>query len=162
MLLIKFVAPTAVILMLSLGSVAFAAPNPLLPHKIAQNTVGQQGHGDQHWDRFLQQLNLTPDQAQKVQAIRDQYNLDLAQRRQALKQAKQELQDLMVSTASEDQVREKHSQVETLEQQLRSVGFEQMLAIRQVLTPEQRTQAAEIIQKRQEDFRNRFSKQQQQ
>ncbi len=149
--------------MLSLGSaVAFAAPNLLLVQKIAQNPVGQQGHKDQHWDRLLQQLNLTPEQAQKVQSIRDQYNLELAQRRQALQQAKQELQDLMVSTASEDQVRQKHSQVETLEQQLRSVGFEQMLAIRQVLTPDQRRQAAEIIQKRQEDFRNRLSKQQQQ
>jgi Spy/CpxP family protein refolding chaperone len=158
----KFLVPTAAILMLSFGNaIAFAAPK-VLPQRIAQNTEAPQGHKAQYWDRFMQELNLTPDQVQKVQTIRAQYKDQIAQRRQELVQAKKELQDLMASTASDDQIREKHSQVEDLEQKLRSVMFDQMLAFRQVLTPEQRTQAAEIMQKRHQAFKNNLSNQSQQ
>ncbi len=154
----KSLIPTAAVLMLCLSSaVAVAAPK-VLPQMIAQNTEGQRPHA-QYWDKLMQELNLTPDQAQKIQAIRDQYKDQIAQRRQAVVQARRELQDIMVGTASEDQIREKHSQVEALEQQVREAGFDQMLAIRGVLTPEQRSQAAQIIQKRQADFRNRFRQQ---
>lgn len=159
MRLTKVLVPTVAVLMLSLGSaVAFAAPKALLPQTIAQNTEGRRPHG-QYWEKLTQELNLTPEQVQKVQAIRDQSKDEIAQRRQAVVQARQELQDLMASTASADQIREKHRQVETLGQQVMDLKFEQMLAIREVLTPEQRRQAASLMQKRREDFRNRSRQQ---
>lgn len=159
MQLTKSLIPTTAVLILSLGSaVAEAAPKALLPQMIAQTTEGKL-HQAPHWDKIMQELNLTSEQTQKIQAIRTQYKDQIAQRHQAFLQAKRELKDLIIGTASEDQVREKHSQVEALEQQVREAKFDQMLAIRGVLTPEQRNQAAEIIQKRQADFRNRFRQQ---
>jgi Spy/CpxP family protein refolding chaperone len=119
MQLTKSLIPTMAVLILSLGSaVAEAAPKALLPQMIAQTTEGKL-HQAPHWDKIMQELNLTSEQTQKIQAIRTQYKDQIAQRHQAFLQAKRELKDLMIGTASEDQVREKHSQVEALEQQVR-------------------------------------------
>jgi len=97
--------------------------------------------------RLIQELNLTPEQTQRLQAIQNQYQEQVSQRRQAARQARQELFDLMAGTASESQVREKYRQVETLKQQAEDVKFSSLLAMREVLTPEQRRQFAERMQR---------------
>ncbi len=156
MRLTRLIAPTATVLIVSLSSaIAFASPSPSHLH-MAQNTESDQSPGEQFWDKLTQDLNLKQDQVQKIQAIRNQYKDKTAQPRQALKQADQELQALMATTASEDEIREKYLQVENLKQQVQSLQFDQMLAIREVLTPEQRSQAAELIQKTQQKLTERF------
>ena len=100
------------VLMLSLGSaVAFANPNSLLPQAIAQNTEEQsrpnRGRGKA---QLFQELNLTPEQTQQIEAIRNQYQDQISQRKQAVRQARQELVELMASTASQNQIREKYRQ----------------------------------------------------
>lgn len=133
-------------LMLSLGSAVALAPNSLLPQAIAQNTT-EQRRPNRDQAKF-QELNLTPEQTQQMQEIQNQYQDQIAQRRQAVRQARQELLELMAGTASASQVREKYRQVETLEQQVAQIRFDNMLAMREVLTPEQRRQFAERMQKR--------------
>jgi Spy/CpxP family protein refolding chaperone len=145
----------AAVLMLSLGgAIAFTNPTSLLPQAIAQNTE-EQRRPDRGKARLIQELNLTPEQTQQIQAIQNQYQDQISQRRQAVRQARQELLDLMAGTASEAQVREKYRQVETLKQQASQTRFDSMLAMREVLTPEQRRQFAERMQNRRENYKNR-------
>lgn len=144
-------------LMLSLGgAIAFASPT-LLPQAIAQNTQNteEQRRPERGKARLMQELNLTSEQTQQIQAIRNQYQDRISQRWQAARQAQRELVDLMAGTASEAQVREKHRQVETLKQQVSQIRFDSTLAMREVLTPEQRRQFAERMENRRENFKNR-------
>ena len=137
------------ILLLSLGGiVAFANPKPLtLP--FARNCAG---HQRQSWDgqRLTQELKLNPEQNQKLQSIHLQYKDQISQRQKALHQATQELRQLMAGTANPDQIRAKHEQVEQMRQQLEELRFESMLAMREVLTLDQRSRFAQLMQQRRE------------
>lgn len=150
-------ASVAVALMLSLGSTvpAMAAPKSL----DRSQTVAQAGPGpdnsQQRGERIFEKLNLTADQKQKMQEIRNQFTGRIAQQRQAIRQAQQELMTLMSGKASPEQLREKHRQVSTLRQQMADLQFESMLQMREVLTPEQRSQLTKLMQERRENFRGR-------
>ena len=143
-------------IMLSLGSAVALAPNSLLPQASAQNTE-EQRRPNRHQAKF-QELNLTPEQTQQIQTIESRYEDQMAQRKQAVRQAKQELVDLMAGTASESQVRQKYRQVEALKQQVADIRFDSMLAMREVLTPEQRRQFAEGMQNRRQNSQRREMK----
>lgn len=143
------------VLMLSLGSaVAFSNQNSLLPQAIAQNTE-EQRRPNRDKEQLIQNLNLTPEQTQQIQTIQNQYQNQISQRKQVVRQARQELLELMAGTASESQVRQKYRQVETLKQQVSEVRFDSILAMREVLTPEQRRQFAEQMQNRRGNYKNR-------
>lgn len=136
------------VLMLSIGSAfAFAHPNSPITQAIAQNTEEQRRPGRDK-SQLFQDLNLTPEQNQQIETIQNQNREQISQRKQALRQARQELVELMAGTASESQIREKYSQVAALQQQVSDLRFDSMLAMREVLTPEQRRQFAEQKQNR--------------
>lgn len=101
---------------------------------------------------MVQELNLTSDQVQRMQAIRSQYQGQIQQRRQALRQAQQELKSLMASTAPRGQVEEKFRQVESLRQQLAQVQFSSMLDTREILNADQRAKFAEVMQGRRQSM----------
>ncbi len=134
------------VLMAVLGaSSAIALEVPPVAEIVAQKGPGRGG------DRWLQQLNLSQDQMQQIQAIRDRYKGQMEQRGQALRQAQQELGNLMAGTASSNDIRDKHRQVEQLRQQLAQMRFESMLEIRDVLSPDQRRQLSQMMQQRREN-----------
>ena len=123
--------------------------------------------------RMLKQLNLSPEQLQKLKTIRDLNPNRMRELAQQSRQANKELRDLLVSTESSDAIRAKHTQVLSLQQELQKQHFERMLSMREILTPQQRSQLNEIMQKnrpshmknriqnrmekRMEDFRDRQS-----
>jgi Spy/CpxP family protein refolding chaperone len=127
------------------GSVALANSNHLFSQ--AGTAVAQNPDRPQR-DRWMDRLNLTAEQKQKIQAIHNQYKDQISQQQQALRQQSQQLRDLMAGTASADQIRSKHQEIETLQPQLARSRFESMLAVREVLTPDQRRQFAEIMQQK--------------
>lgn len=104
---------------------------------------------------WLQDLDLTPDQMQKIQSIRSQYQDSLMRQKQAARQAQQELRSQMASDASTDQIREKYRQVQTLRQQVADTQFNSMLEMRQVLTPQQRQKFAERMERHRGNFKMR-------
>lgn len=147
-------ASVLAVLMLSLGSAAaLVSPNSLLPQATAQDS--EQRSPKRGKAQMLQELNLSPEQTQRIEAIQNQYRGQITQRKQAARQAQQELRDLLAGTASADQIRQKYRQVEALKQEVAQVRFDSMLAMREVLTPEQRRQFAERTQNRRENYRNR-------
>lgn len=144
------------ILMFTLGSTAaaIAVPNPLEPETIAQNQRPNRSGGKQ--GGMFEKLNLSAEQKQKMQAVRDRYKDQISQRMQAVRQARQELQTMMAGTANTSQIREKHRQIMGLRQQLEEVQFESTLGMRELLTPEQRSQLAQQMQQRRETAKNRM------
>jgi Spy/CpxP family protein refolding chaperone len=143
-------------LMLTLGSAtaATAVSNPVEPQTIAQNQRPNRPGGKQ--GGMFDQLNLSADQKQKMQAISDRYKDQISQRMQAVRQARQELATMMTGTATASEMREKHRQIIGLRQQLEDVQFESTLAMREVLTPEQRSQLAQMMQQRRPTAKNRM------
>lgn len=129
------------------GAVALAKPNSLLSQTFAQNSASPQPR--QRQPKLMDQLNLNPEQKQKFKAIHKQYKERISQNKQAVRQANKELRDLMASATTADQIRTKHDQVQKLRQGLEKLTFESMLATREILTPEQRLQFAQLMERRQ-------------
>jgi len=151
------------LLMLSLGSaVALADTNPPSPQVFAQKPDGSMrpqrvgdSRGVSHRSRLMQELNLTQEQMQRLDALHQQSKKQMEQPRQALRQAKQDLANLMASNADENAIRAKHNQLQQLQQQMANVRFQNMLEMRKVLTPEQRQRFAQLMQQRRGNSRNR-------
>jgi Spy/CpxP family protein refolding chaperone len=97
---------------------------------------------------WLRELNLSPEQVQQIQDIRNQYQERLTTQQQAVRQAQQELKQLMASNASTEQIRQKFDQLQSLKQRLGATRMESMLAIRNVLNPEQRQKLNEVVRQR--------------
>jgi Spy/CpxP family protein refolding chaperone len=125
----------------------------LLPksEKIAElpiDSLAERGNNvDMPSGRVLKQLNLSPEQLQKLKTIRDRQVTQIRDLGQQSRQANKELRDLLAGTESSDVIRSKHTQVLNLQQELRKQHFERMLAMREILTPQQRSQLNEIMQK---------------
>jgi Spy/CpxP family protein refolding chaperone len=105
--------------------------------------------------RILKQLNLTPEQLQKLKAIRDRQVTQIRDLSQQSRQANKELRDLLAGTESSSVIRSKHAQVLNLQQELQKQHFERLLAMREILTPQQRSQLNEIKQKHQQNQNKR-------
>jgi periplasmic protein CpxP/Spy len=101
--------------------------------------------------KLVKQLNLTPEQIRRLQQLRTASRGKNKERRQALRTAKQELSALLQGNATSDQIRQKRQQVQSLQRELSDSSFENTLAIREILTPEQRVKLQQIVQQRQQN-----------
>ncbi len=151
-----FSALTAALLILPLGTTYAATLNQdnnaqesmTTMRKIAQNHDKHEKRGDrgERMDKLLEQLDLTPEQSQKIEAIQNQSKTDTEALRSQMETQHQEMRSLLASDASTEQLRQQHQQVEKLHQQLDNNRFETMLRIREVLTSEQRAKIAELME----------------
>lgn len=99
---------------------------------------------------LVKQLNLSSDQIQRLQQLRKNSQGQNKERRQALQAAKQELTQLIQGNGSSAQIRQKRQQVQNLQREIADANFEHSLAIREILTPEQRVKLQQIaVQRRQ-------------
>lgn len=113
----------------------------------APNRPDRSESADMPSGTVLKQLNLSTEQLQKLKAIRDRNLVRIRELAQQSRQANKELRDLMAGSESSDVIRAKHNQVLTLQQELQKQHFERMLAMREILTPQQRSQFNESMQK---------------
>ena len=102
-------------------------------------------------NNLAKELNLSPEQIQKLQQLRKNTQGKNKERRQTLKTAKQQLNQLIQGNASTDQVRQKRQQVQSLQREIADTNFENTLAIREILTPEQRVKLQQIRAQRRQD-----------
>ncbi|WP_181280648.1 Spy/CpxP family protein refolding chaperone [Aphanothece hegewaldii] len=120
--------------------------NSLLTQKYAQ-AGGSPQRSRRHTDVF-EQLNLTEPQKQQISSIRLKYRDRMEQTSSKIRSTQQELQKLMASNASRNDIRAKHAQVGDLRQELDNLRFESMLDIRDVLTITQRQQLDQLMEQR--------------
>ena len=102
-------------------------------------------------NNLAKELNLSPEQIQKLQQLRKNTQGKNKERRQTLQAAKQELNQLIQGNASTDQVRQKRQQVQSLQREIADTNFENTLAIREILTPEQRVKLQQIRAQRRQN-----------
>jgi len=147
-------ASTITFLALFIGSaLVIASPKSWLDHTVAQNTDIPAPPPKQGVPRWIQQLNLTPTQTQRMQTISNKYKNQISQSGNALRQAQTELGQMMAGAATSEILRQKHRQVESLRQQVGNLRFESLLEMREVLTSEQRRQIVQNMQNRMGNFR---------
>ncbi|MCU0515636.1 MAG: Spy/CpxP family protein refolding chaperone [Oscillatoria sp. Prado101] len=145
------------VLMLALGNIgalALADPAPEPPVAQRPGDDGPPGPPGRGPGELFEKLNLSQDQMQKMQEIQERYKNQMQQQQQTLRQAEEELRDLMAGTADKNQLREKNRQVQALREKMGELRFESLLEIREVLTPDQRRQMAELMQQRRPGMRN--------
>lgn len=156
----RIVALAALPLLLG-GTIAFAEANSQSIDPLAQ--MQEPPLRPERGDRFrrnrgewLRELNLTSQQVQQMRQIRGEYKSQIFQRHEAARQAQRELVSLMAGDASQDQIRAKFQQVESLKAEAARLRFDSVLAIREILTPEQRQKLAQHLETRRERFRERM------
>ena len=116
---------------------------------------------------WIEELKLTQIQIEQLKAIEIQYFSQTSQLKQELYQAEYEFDKLLVSSASNQQVRQEQQKHATLKMKALEVFTEQFLCIREVLTQAQILQVCashvtaveelnfdDIIQRRQRFYEN--------
>lgn len=148
----KFLLLTASPLLLTLGGAVALVGADVLQTQLTSPAIAQEapnngrGRGDRggRGMQMLEQLNLSETQRQQIQAIREQAKANSEQLREQMQTAREQMRALMASNASESELRQQHQVIENWRDQMSDRRFDTMLQIRQVLTPEQRAQLAEL------------------
>lgn len=104
--------------------------------------------------KFLAKLDLTNEQKQELSAIRQKYRGQIEPIQNNMQIIQQELFDMMAGVDSTDAIRAKYQEAAQLRQQLGNIRFQSMLEMREVLTPQQRTQLAQMMEQRRRNWRD--------
>jgi periplasmic protein CpxP/Spy len=123
---------------------ALAQSSPTEQSAPAPGDRGKRGWGD----KWQGQLNLSADQQAQIKQIREQERSASEGLRQQMKAAAEKQKSLMTGDATDEQLRQQHREMQALRQQIGERRFDTMLKIRQILTPEQRVKAAQLMQER--------------
>lgn len=94
---------------------------------------------------LFQQLDLTKKQQQQIQQIHLQYQQQIINQKQHIARLQQQLSDMMVGTEPIELLQAKNQQLSGLRLKMESLHFESMLAIREILTPQQRQKFRELV-----------------
>ena len=127
MLLRRLSALAVLTIALGGAGAAYAAvpdsPNAIVAQRQGREGRGRRGGGEL---RGIERLNLSSEQRQEIEAIRNQYQGETQGLRQEMREAKQQLQQLMSSNASDGDLRSQHDRLTDLHQEMAQTRFEQM------------------------------------
>ena len=141
-------------------AILLGANAALAQDNMRENTTMEWSHKNKHGDkrgmkgmrggidRLVQQLDLTSEQSEQIEAIEEQSETENQALFEQFQTNRQETQSLLASDANPEQLRANHQAGQNLRQELDTNRFETLLEIREVLTPEQRTQMAQLIEQR--------------
>ena len=111
--------------------------------RLDDDDKGYKGDGG---ERFMEKLNLTTDQRNKMTQIRNKYQPQFTSLREQIRNERNTLSQMMRDNQNEDKMRSQHQKIVSLNQQIQNLRFESMLEMRKVLTPEQREQWAKMME----------------
>ena len=92
---------------------------------------------DERRNKMFKDLNLTREQKQKIKKIRESSKEQYHAKKQAMRQAHQNLGKAMKEGKSDDELRLLFNELNKVKSEIGLLRFEQALAIRKILTPEQ-------------------------
>jgi Spy/CpxP family protein refolding chaperone len=125
----------------------------------AQNAPGPGGpppggHPGQGIQEIFNQLNLTDDQKNRLEATKHQHRVRMESTRQAMKALRAALHEQLMSTQLDmARVNELHGQIKALLCQTEDDKLHSILAVRSILTPEQFTKFVELMHKRKQEHK---------
>lgn len=88
--------------------------------------------------RMVENLKLTEDQQKEIKAIQDSQKDAFIAKKEAVHKARKELRKAMRSDKTDAELRKLHESTQKVKSEFSKFRFEQVLAIRAVLTPEQK------------------------
>ena len=94
---------------------------------------------------LFQQLNLTVEQQQQIRQIHFSYRQQIRHKKNNIARLQQQLSEMMVGTEPVELLRAKNQKLSILRQEVGALRFESMLAIRKILTPQQRQKYKELV-----------------
>ena len=110
-------------------------------------------------DALLGKLNLSDSQKEQIQTIRGNYRSQIETKSNAIRQANDTMKTLMANgNTSRSQLETQHRTLAGLRQDLANLHFQQMMDIRDVLTPSQRESFATQMQQRNQNNGDRRSR----
>ena len=105
--------------------------------------------GRKHWgeglQKFLDRLDLSEEQSTQIKGIYRRHYRTNQESRQELREARKEMESLLISEANPNRLRQKHREIQSLNQELGNSRFEAILEVREVLTPQQRQEIADMM-----------------
>jgi periplasmic protein CpxP/Spy len=143
------------LLLLSLGSIiALGKPNSnVLSPNLVQNFENRPPQ-ERIRHNLMEELNLGQEQQQKLRAIQYRYKNRIEGLQEGIHQSTQEFRSLMITNIDSGQIRNKYQEVQQLQQQLEDLRLESILEMREVLTPDQRSRFAQMMEQRKNNFQN--------
>jgi len=103
------------------------------------------GHGHMGGHGLWKALNLTPEQIQKVQALRESFFKETLPLRNDLMSKKLEMRSLWLQTnPDEEKILAKQKEISALKAQLGERAIKNRFEMRKILTPEQQAQLANL------------------
>ncbi|HKY63696.1 MAG TPA: Spy/CpxP family protein refolding chaperone [bacterium] len=104
---------------------------------------------------FVAELGLSEEQKTQIQKVQEQSRSNFEERQKSVQEARASLDQAMDGSATEAVIWERFEALQKLQSEMKREGFRQALAIRQILTPEQRKKFSELRKKRFEEFRRK-------
>jgi Spy/CpxP family protein refolding chaperone len=95
------------------------------------------GHKKDH-KKIFKQLELTKEQKVQLKTMRKNSKGQMKSLRTEKKKVRKELKQAMRSNTPDTKLRSLHNEITRLQNKIKDQRFEKMLAIRKILTPEQR------------------------
>jgi Spy/CpxP family protein refolding chaperone len=142
----------AIILSIIYSFPVFANSRLLLPKQlhdsITQTIVANNStatNSSQQSIGLFQRLNLNQEQQQQIRRIHQQYKRQIRKKRHSIDKLQQQLSNMMVGTEPVELLRAKNERLSVLRQEIGALRFESMLAIRNILTPQQRQKYKELV-----------------
>lgn len=96
-------------------------------------------------EQVRSEIALSSSQQERITEIRQSYLAENGRLEADLNQARQELQEMMIGDASTRQIRRQRNTVERLRQRMSDNRFSSMMAVREVMSVEQRTAFADSM-----------------
>ncbi len=103
--------------------------------------------------RFWQKLNLTSEQQQQMQVVKQKYKPEMSSLRGQIQAEREKLATMMQGNQSDSSLRAQHQKIVNLDQQIHNLRFESMLEMRSVLNTQQRQEFAEMMGNRRANHR---------
>jgi Spy/CpxP family protein refolding chaperone len=95
---------------------------------------------------WLEEIDLTDEQIDQIRALRADQRDEMQALHEELWTARETMHDLMSGDATEAELRAQHEQIQILHRAVADKRFENMLAVRQIMTPEQRAELGERME----------------
>ncbi|OFZ28292.1 MAG: hypothetical protein A2622_04105 [Bdellovibrionales bacterium RIFCSPHIGHO2_01_FULL_40_29] len=89
-------------------------------------------------EHMTKKMDLTPEQQEKIKALPGDDSDAMKAKRESMRAAQEDLEQAMKGAASDDEVRVKFANLEKLQAEFAKARFDKILAIRAILTPEQK------------------------
>ncbi len=91
-----------------------------------------------HLEKLTKELGLTTEQQEQVKAVHGKDRAQIKKQREVMRTARKELEQAIKSSATDEEIHGKFSQLEKAQAEFSKLRFEKVLAIRSILTAEQR------------------------